>query len=223
VLEERLLRNGPLAWWGWVRPTPPVFIVLELQRFSCSRSSPDCFPDGYPDVQSVAQMVRVSARTLQRRLSDESLTFAGVVARARFDVGQLMLDDPAHKVVDVALDLGYSDHAHFTPAFVRWAGIAPREFRRVRSIGSGGLKINVEPRKVTASEENLLRGRKPAGQQRKRREESCYIASFWEEVCHSLGDVEPREVAGRLPLSAQPAMRRWQGKACVPLASPWLR
>src|SRR5262245_5034057 len=31
-----------------------------------------------------------------------------------------MLDDPARKVVDVALDLGYSDHAHFTCAFVRW-------------------------------------------------------------------------------------------------------
>jgi len=88
-------------------------------------------PDGYPDVQSVAQMVRVSARTLQRRLSEEGLTFAGVVARARFDVAQRMLDDPARKVVDVAFDLGYSDHAHFTRAFVRWSGVAPREFRRI--------------------------------------------------------------------------------------------
>jgi AraC-like DNA-binding protein len=93
-------------------------------------------PDGYPDVQSVAEMVRVSARTLQRRLSDDGLTFADVVARARFDVAQRMLDDPARKVVDVALDLGYSDHAHFTRAFVRWTGLSPRNFRRLRSTSS---------------------------------------------------------------------------------------
>jgi AraC-like DNA-binding protein len=88
-------------------------------------------PDGYPNVQSVAEMVRVSARTLQRRLAEEGLTFAGVLARARFDVAQRMLEDPARKVIDVALDLGYSDHAHFTRAFVRWTGLAPREFRRL--------------------------------------------------------------------------------------------
>ena len=90
-------------------------------------------PHGYPDVKSVAGMVRVSARTLQRRLSDEGLTFADVVARTRCDVAQRMLDDPARKVIDVALDLGYSDHAHFTRAFVRWTGLSPRDFRRRRS------------------------------------------------------------------------------------------
>jgi len=35
------------------------------------------------------------------------------------------------KILDIALDLGYSDHAHFTRAFHRWAGTAPREFRRL--------------------------------------------------------------------------------------------
>jgi AraC-like DNA-binding protein len=93
-------------------------------------------PDGYPNVQSVAEMVRVSARTLQRRLSEEGLTFAGIVMRARFDVAQRMLDDPTRKVIDVALDLGYSDQAHFTRTFVRWTGLAPREFQRLRAAGS---------------------------------------------------------------------------------------
>jgi AraC-like DNA-binding protein len=102
-------------------------------------------PHGYPDVKSVAGMVRVSARTLQRRLSDEGLTFADVVARTRCDVAQRMLDDPARKVIDVALDLGYSDHAHFTRAFVRWTGLSPRDFRRRRSTersGSGARVAN---------------------------------------------------------------------------------
>ena len=45
--------------------------------------------------------------------------------------------DPAHvlqhtdaKVVDIALDLGYSGQAHFSRAFRRWMGLAPGEYRR---------------------------------------------------------------------------------------------
>jgi AraC-like DNA-binding protein len=89
--------------------------------------------DGYPEVHVLAEAVGMSVRTLQRRLQDECLTYARVVAQARFDAAQRMLDDPARKVIDVALDLGYSDPSHFTRAFGRWTGLAPREFRRLRS------------------------------------------------------------------------------------------
>src|SRR5262245_59529491 len=89
--------------------------------------------DGYPDVHSVAKMMGLSARTLQRRLSDEGVTYGRVVARARFDLAQRMLEDPSCKVIEVALDLGYSDPAHFARAFARWTGLAPREFRRLRA------------------------------------------------------------------------------------------
>jgi len=96
-------------------------------------------PDGPPNVHSVAELVRMSGRTLQRRLSRESLTFAGVVARARLDMAQRMLDDPGRRVIDVALELGYSDPAHFTRAFVRWTGVAPRQFRQRRATASSGV------------------------------------------------------------------------------------
>ena len=90
-------------------------------------------PDGYPDIHLLAEAVRLSVRTLQRRLEDEGLTYARVVAQARCDEAQRMLDDPDRKVIDVALDLGYSDPSHFARAFGRWTGMAPREFRRLRS------------------------------------------------------------------------------------------
>lgn len=88
--------------------------------------------DGHPDIRRVAASACMSARTLQRRLHAEGLTFGRVVARARFEEARRLLADPARKVIDVALDLGYSDPAHFTRAFRRWAGIAPRRFRRRR-------------------------------------------------------------------------------------------
>ena len=92
-------------------------------------------PDGCPDVQSIATMLGLTGRTLQRRLSEDGATYARVVERARFAVAQRMLADPACKVIEVALDLGYSDQAHFARAFVRWTGLAPGDFRRLRSTG----------------------------------------------------------------------------------------
>jgi AraC-like DNA-binding protein len=110
---------------GWNDSTPAGGVGGAVQQIVTT-----LLPDGYPDIQLVAEAVRMSPRTLQRRLHGEGLTFARVVARARFAEAQRMLGDPARKVIDVALDLGYSDHAHFTRAFERWTGIPPREFRR---------------------------------------------------------------------------------------------
>src|SRR5262249_56283236 len=47
------------------------------------------------------------------------------------------LVDPARKVIALALDLGHSAPAHFTRAFARWTGLAPRAFRRLRGPFSG--------------------------------------------------------------------------------------
>jgi AraC-like DNA-binding protein len=103
-------------------------------------------PDGCPEVRSVAKVMQLSTRTLQRRLSDEGVTFMRVVAQARFAVAQQMLDDPARKVIDIALDLGYSDPAHFARAFARWTGLAPREFRRLRA--TSAQRPDVERRDI---------------------------------------------------------------------------
>jgi AraC-like DNA-binding protein len=105
-------------------------------------------PDGYPDIHSVATMMRLSSRTLQRRLAEEGVTFARVVALARLAAAQRMLDDPGCKIIEVALDLGYSDPAHFARAFMRWTGLAPREFRRRRWTGD---------RRAPLEDENVLR------------------------------------------------------------------
>jgi AraC-like DNA-binding protein len=117
----------------WERTKPADDIGGAVQQIVTT-----LLPDGYPDVYTVAEMVGLSARTLQRRLSEEGLTFARLVARARFDVAQQMLADPARKIIDIALDLGYSDPAHFTRAFARWTGLAPREFQRLRLVGRLG-------------------------------------------------------------------------------------
>ena len=86
--------------------------------------------EGSTDINTAAEIVGVSARTLQRRLAKEGLGFSQLVDKARFKNSIPLLQDKNNKLIDVAYDLGYSDPAHFSRAFKRWAGISPREFRR---------------------------------------------------------------------------------------------
>ena len=112
----------------WLESRPATDVGGAVQQIVTA-----LLPDGSPGIHLIAQAVRTSPRTLQRRLKQEGVTFAQVVARARFHAAQRLLDSPDRKVIDVALDLGYSDPAHFTRAFSRWSGVTPREFRRLQS------------------------------------------------------------------------------------------
>jgi AraC-like DNA-binding protein len=86
----------------------------------------------YPRIGLTANAIGVSVRGLQRRLAEAGMSYGGIVARARFMTAVDLLERTDATVLDIALDLGYSDHSHFTRAFRRWTGVAPREFRRVR-------------------------------------------------------------------------------------------
>jgi len=81
-------------------------------------------------VETVADAVRTSPRTLQRRLHRAGFTFAGVLQRARYAAARRMLRKPGQKIGDIGRVLGYSDPAHFTRAFTRWTGVTPEDFRR---------------------------------------------------------------------------------------------
>jgi len=86
--------------------------------------------DCYPDIHVTAEVLGMGVRTLQRHLAAAGVTHRSLVGRARFATAAALLQETNTKVLEIALDLGYSDHAHFTRAFRRWAGCSPQEFRR---------------------------------------------------------------------------------------------
>jgi AraC-like DNA-binding protein len=86
--------------------------------------------NGYPSIEQTARVLGTSVRTLQRHLAAAGCTHEAVVGRARFAAAASLLEETDTKILDIALDLGYSDHAHFTRAFRRWAGCSPQEYRR---------------------------------------------------------------------------------------------
>jgi AraC-like DNA-binding protein len=82
------------------------------------------------DVKNLARVMRMGARTLQRRLEQEGTTFTDVLDRARLDVARGLLADPTLSLAEVAFRLGFADLATFSRAFKRWTGVPPGQWRR---------------------------------------------------------------------------------------------
>ncbi len=80
-------------------------------------------------VQSVANDLGVSVRTMQRRFRDLHLPppdYWRLLARARRAGAMLSSRLP---LVDIACDSGFSDQAHMTREFARWFGNTPTRLR----------------------------------------------------------------------------------------------
>jgi AraC-like DNA-binding protein len=86
-------------------------------------------PGRHAKIEAAAEATGMSVRSLQRRLASEGLTFSQMVDEVRLEMAVPQLRDPGIRLTDIALSLGYSDPAHFTRAFGRWAGVAPSEYR----------------------------------------------------------------------------------------------
>jgi AraC-like DNA-binding protein len=89
--------------------------------------------DGFPSIETTASTIGTSVRTLQRQLAKAGRTHEQLLAQSRCAIATALLEKTDSKILDIALDLGYSDHAHFTRAFRRWTGHSPQEFRQSRS------------------------------------------------------------------------------------------
>ena len=84
-------------------------------------------------IDETAEIAEISVRTLQRRLSDHGLHFNELLGEAKFTHAKMKLQATEMTVIQVAKSLGYSDAAHFTRAFKRWAGVTPSDFRKETS------------------------------------------------------------------------------------------
>jgi AraC-like DNA-binding protein len=86
-----------------------------------------------PDLATVARELRVSTRTLQRRLTGERATFQQLIAEARRELAQHYLLHSSLELNETAYLLGYEDANSFFRAFHQWEGTTPGEWRAVNS------------------------------------------------------------------------------------------
>ncbi len=84
---------------------------------------------GGVDIQTVAEKLSTSVRTLQRELSREGMSFRDVVQRARFSQAVRLIIETGRPLEDIAREIGYSDPANFSRAFQRASTMSPSAYR----------------------------------------------------------------------------------------------
>ncbi len=84
---------------------------------------------GNPSADTVAEQLRMSARTLARRLADEGTSHKAILDELRADLARRYLADRALAISEVAFLLGFSEPSAFHRAFKRWTGQTPTQFR----------------------------------------------------------------------------------------------
>jgi len=87
-------------------------------------------PEGYPQVELVAENLGFARWTLQRRLAERGLSFSDCVDQVRAKLGRMYLSEPQLSIGTISDLLGYSEISAFSRAFRRWYGVAPDAMRR---------------------------------------------------------------------------------------------
>lgn len=99
--------------------------IIERVKWIMKRS----LSGGQPEIQTVAKELRMSARTLQRRLTEENTSFKHLLTQARHEEARAYLADPSLDVKEVAFLIGYEDQNSFYRAFRLWEGDTPSNWR----------------------------------------------------------------------------------------------
>jgi AraC-like DNA-binding protein len=82
-----------------------------------------------PGIRDVSRELRLSTRTLQRRLFDEGVTFQQLLGDARRELARHYLLYSALELNETAYLLGYEDANSFFRAFQHWEGTSPGQWR----------------------------------------------------------------------------------------------
>lgn len=90
-------------------------------------------------LELVAGRLKMSSRTLRRKLEQEGTSFRELIDELRAHAAIKYVRDTNLTIEDIAFALGFSDAAAFRHAFRRWTKSAPHEYRRAR------IDIDVEP------------------------------------------------------------------------------
>jgi AraC-like DNA-binding protein len=90
-----------------------------------------------PSVEKIAREMRMSSRTLQRRLEELGTSYQSVLDDVRHDTARRLLANTDLDAGEVAFLLGFEELNSFTRAFHAWEGATPSRWRdAVRSAAS---------------------------------------------------------------------------------------
>jgi AraC-like DNA-binding protein len=103
-------------------------LALGVQRLLAQRIA-----GGDTRIESVGRALAMSARTLQRRLAGEGISYQRLLEEARKEAAGRYLAESTLAIGEIAYLLAYSEPAPFHRAFKRWYGCTPEAYRRMQA------------------------------------------------------------------------------------------
>jgi AraC-like DNA-binding protein len=79
---------------------------------------------------SVARELRMTPRTMHRRLAGQGTNFRNLLAQVRRELAERYLGGTSMPLTEIAFLLGFSQVSSFSRAYKRWTGTSPSEARR---------------------------------------------------------------------------------------------
>lgn len=93
----------------------------------------ECRLDEDIDLQTIAQALNQSMRTLGRRLKEEGTNFLQIKDRLRRDVAMQLLIENKKTVEAIAVQIGFTSVTTFHRSFKKWTGTTPLVYQRTRA------------------------------------------------------------------------------------------
>ena len=115
--------------------TAPESILIKYKNSSSlsarvRRRLRQCLPGEVPDFEQLAEELNMTPATIRRRLHEEGESYQSIKDQLRRDLAIGYLSHSSRSVMDIALELGFSERSAFHRAFRKWTGASPGEFRR---------------------------------------------------------------------------------------------
>jgi AraC-like DNA-binding protein len=115
--------------------TAPESILLKYKNgsslsYRVRRRLRQFLPGAVPDFDGLADDMSMTPATMRRRLNEEGESYQSIKDQLRRDLAISYLSHSSRSVMDIALELGFSERSAFHRAFRKWTGASPGEFRR---------------------------------------------------------------------------------------------
>jgi AraC-like DNA-binding protein len=80
-------------------------------------------------IETLSESLAMSKRTLQRKIAQTGLTYMTLLGEVRLRRAVHWLSHTNKPIIEIALELGYTDTSNFSRAFRRGTGLSPSDFR----------------------------------------------------------------------------------------------
>lgn len=129
VIDQNLRNELTSRWRGDWQKALPASLSEQVDRAILA-----ILPTGDYSVETVAELLAMHPRTLQKNLKAEEKQFGEILQSVRKRLALQHLENSDIDLTNLALELGFSELSVFSRAFKKWFGVSPREWRKTNSL-----------------------------------------------------------------------------------------